>query len=195
MIPGLIAPTHGIVSAVIPAAFDSYLRVERSDGAVEDVALFESLAVIGAERTATPDVVGFGIWEGWGFESTGVLTSYRAGTVSGRVRRWRRGRATAQQPVDALRRELGLLPRLDLPIRSYYLVTGPIEAAIAMTAPPWGQFPQLPDLWWPLDRAWFVAGDTDLDWIYVAGTTEHTDAIVGLLGGRCQAVSPLDPIT
>jgi hypothetical protein len=27
-------------------------------------------------------------------------------------------------------------------------------------------------LWWPVDRAWFVATEIDLEWTFVAGDTE-----------------------
>ena len=63
-----------------------------------------------------------------------------------------------------------------------------------MEGPTPGRFRQVPDLWWPRDRAWFVAGDTDLDWLDVARTTEYTDAVVAAVGDRCRAVDPLGPV-
>lgn len=193
-IPSLIAPTIGIVSAVVPAGFDSYVRVAREASCDQDTHLFESVAAVAADHTSTADAVVFGVWVGWGFDTTAELVWSRS-KVGARLRRWRHRRAAPSQTAAALRRDLELLPRLDLPIRSYHLLAGPIEAATAMTAPPSGRFPQLPDLWWPVDRSWFVAGDTDLDWIYVAGTSALTDALVRLLDTRCRIVGPLDPVT
>ena len=34
----------------------------------------------------------------------------------------------------------------------------------------WRSGLQLPDLWWPGDRQWFVATDTDLEWTYLGGS-------------------------
>jgi len=50
--------------------------------------------------------------------------------------------------------------------------------------------PQPPDLWWPEDRAWFVATDTDLSWLYVGGTTDLTNE----LPERTTPVGSTDPI-
>ncbi|ALO98190.1 hypothetical protein SHL15_7177 [Streptomyces hygroscopicus subsp. limoneus] len=34
------------------------------------------------------------------------------------------------------------------------------------------EFAELPDLWWPQDRAWIVGGDVDLVSTYVGGSPE-----------------------
>lgn len=34
-----------------------------------------------------------------------------------------------------------------------------------------------PTIWWPNDRSWFVAGDTDFAWTYVAGQTSLIETI------------------
>lgn len=51
-----------------------------------------------------------------------------------------------------------------------------------------GTFPQPPDVWWPEDRRWFVGGDTDLDWCYIAGSGRLASAVGAELRGRTRAV-------
>ena len=36
-----------------------------------------------------------------------------------------------------------------------------------------------PNIWWPTDRAWFVATDIDLDSTYVGGSVECIEALLG----------------
>jgi hypothetical protein len=58
-------------------------------------------------------------------------------------------------------------PRLELPNRSYVLLQGAVVDAMHVGELLHGQSP---NLWWPEDRAWCVATETDLAWTYVAGT-------------------------
>jgi len=37
---------------------------------------------------------------------------------------------------------------------------------------------QSPNLWWPDDRAWFVATDIDYAWTYIGGSTELIDQLL-----------------
>lgn len=74
----------------------------------------------------------------------------------------------------------GSSERVRLPNRDYVLYAGPIEIALAAldTGPaefasnpavqPWDS--HSPNLWWPEDRAWFVATEIDHAWSYVGGT-------------------------
>jgi hypothetical protein len=78
-----------------------------------------------------------------------------------------------------VRAALAVLPAFELSNRRYYLLRGPVTAASKLERPE-GRFPQLPDLWWPDDRSWFVGGDTDLDWSYVA----RSEALVSSLEAR-----------
>ncbi len=59
-------------------------------------------------------------------------------------------------------------PTIALPVREHWLLRGPIDLAAANMAPePWEQSASL---WWPADRAWFVATDLDLVTTYVGGS-------------------------
>lgn len=79
--------------------------------------------------------------------------------------------------------------RVHLPNRDYVLYSGPIELAMAPleTGPPDVAADQLdepwdtqsPNLWWPEDRAWFVATEIDYAWTYVGGTSRLINSILG----------------
>jgi hypothetical protein len=104
-------------------------------------------------HTTTPEQCWFCIWEGWG--------GLNFDGVSERVR---------------------------LPSRNYVLYAGPIETALATldtgpakfvsepTMQPWDT--QSPNLWWPHDRAWFVATEIDFAWTYVGGSESLIEAVL-----------------
>ncbi|MCA1843856.1 MAG: hypothetical protein LC792_11875 [Actinobacteria bacterium] len=94
----------------------------------------------------------------------------------------------------------GVAARVRLPLRDYLLRRGPIGAAMEPTphrqgvgfgvlvATPIGTEPpelpgvfwedQSPNLWWPEDRAWFVATEIDYAWTYIGGSTELIDELL-----------------
>ena len=59
-------------------------------------------------------------------------------------------------------------PRISVPHRDFLLFAGPLEAVLEFAdgANLW----RTPSLWWPADRAWFVATDIDLMDTYVGGS-------------------------
>jgi hypothetical protein len=57
---------------------------------------------------------------------------------------------------------------LELPARSFALEHGPVQQASENRAPEPSE--QSANLWWPADRAWFVATDIDLMTTYVGGS-------------------------
>lgn len=59
--------------------------------------------------------------------------------------------------------------------RDYLLFTGPVTAATAFRNDPWFQSP---NLWWPEDRAWFVATEIDGYSTYIGGEQACIDALV-----------------
>lgn len=71
------------------------------------------------------------------------------------------------------RRRVPSLPLVDLPHRRYYLYRGSIQKAL-------GPLPleQSPNLWWPEDRAWFVATEIDYAWTYVGGPRRAVEELV-----------------
>lgn len=94
----------------------------------------------------------------------------------------------------------GIAARVRLHDRNYLLRSGQIEAAMEPTphrqslgfrvvvATPLGTEPpelpevfwedQSPNLWWPDDRAWFVATEIDYTWTYIGGSTQLIDELL-----------------
>jgi hypothetical protein len=78
---------------------------------------------------------------------------------------------------------------LHLPEREYVLSRGPVERAAANFADEPAE--QSAGLWWPADRAWFVATDVDLMTTYVGGTSACIADLVAADGLEV-AVVPVD---
>jgi hypothetical protein len=62
----------------------------------------------------------------------------------------------------------GVRERVELPNRNYLLYRGTIDRALETLVDPF-PFDQSPNLWWPEDRAWFVATEIDFDSTFVGG--------------------------
>jgi hypothetical protein len=153
---------QGVARSLVPAGYESYVRLDHGDpdNGAETGTL--SLAELGAlipllaGATATPADVWFCLWEGFGYlhRSVSVLSS-----------------PPGPQLVVEPRVDPETWPPLVLPHRNYYLLRGPVRAApyvsAYFTAPglPWRDGP---NLWWPRDRAWFVASEIDLFATHIA---------------------------
>lgn len=88
-------------------------------------------------------------------------------------------------------------PELELDQRTFLIRRGPIEAAREVG---WRQFdgsfvPEPPNLVWPLDRAWFVASDVDLDSSYLGGSGDLIDALLADPLLEAWEVDPADRLT
>jgi hypothetical protein len=76
----------------------------------------------------------------------------------------------------------GIRERVALPQRNYLLYGGTIDRALESPKP----FDQSPNLWWPEDRAWFVASEIDFAWTHIAGA--HSLIATLLSDGRLEAL-------
>jgi hypothetical protein len=65
-----------------------------------------------------------------------------------------------------------------LPQRNYLLYSGTIDRALESPMEPFPFFDQSPNLWWPDDRAWFVATEIDFDSTFVGGDDGLIAALV-----------------
>jgi hypothetical protein len=84
-------------------------------------------------------------------------------------------------------------PTLALPGREHWLLRGPIGLAAANLAPEPAE--QSANLWWPADRAWFVATDIDLVTTYLGGSRACVDDVVGAAGLEAAEVAPTQSVT
>ncbi len=71
---------------------------------------------------------------------------------------------------------------MQIPDRENFLVQGTVRDAVR-TLDSWGG----PNLWWPQDRAWFVATDIDLMSTYVGSSLDCARAL-----RACSAVEAVD---
>jgi hypothetical protein len=192
-----IAPTlgaFGTVGGLVPRGYERYLLLDyrglESRGWQGVCRLFEQLVPVLARHTSTADHCWFAIWEGYGFDtSTTMLAAMPSDDEQRREleRERRRLREDDAQRNNAIRTALSRLPSFDLPNRCYYLVRGSLTAASKIERPD-GRFPQPADLWWPEDRRWFVGGDTDLDWCYIAGSDRLASEVGAAFQGQTRAV-------
>lgn len=186
------------------SGFERYVRIEHAAPGEahrwgEPSELVAEIARTAAEHTSTPDAAWFAIWDGYGWPGTSVYwvnldhrdSSNPLTRICGAVRERRFYRHDRRRQLQArrdLERALTHVPRFELEIRAYYLLTGPVDAASGITAPGGEPSPQMPDLWWPKDRAWFVATDTDLDWTVVGGSEQLASELLRAFPDQSQLV-------
>ncbi|MYW17400.1 hypothetical protein GT039_17830 [Streptomyces sp. SID2955] len=86
----------------------------------------------------------------------------------------------------------GRFPTFGTPGRDEVLLAGRLADAVSPAT--LDEFADLPDLWWPQDRAWCLGGDVDLVSTYVGGSPE---LIAGLLAApdlETHRVTPDSPV-
>ena len=71
----------------------------------------------------------------------------------------------------------GVRERVELPKRNYLLYSSTTDRALESPMDPF-PFDQSPNLWWPEDRAWFVATEIDFDSTFVGGDDRLIAALV-----------------
>lgn len=180
----------GTVGGLVPNGFDAFVRVAAPDPDVDDWwdayrSLYQLVASVGARHTTTPTSAWFGVWEGYGWETstTMYVTSGRPGWAGRRKSNAERKRLREKdrRRHEAVRTGLAGVPRFEVPGRAYYLVGGPIAAAADVREPGSPDRWQRPDLMWPDDQAWFVASDVDFWSLYVGGSAAFIDDLVASL--------------
>ncbi len=86
----------------------------------------------------------------------------------------------------------GRFPTFETPGRDEVLLAGRLaDAGSPVTL---DEFAELPDLWWPQDRAWIVGGDVDLVSTYVGGSPELVADLLAAAEPETHPVSPDDPV-
>ncbi|WP_340374003.1 hypothetical protein U5640_01680 [Streptomyces sp. SS7] len=86
------------------------------------------------------------------------------------------------------RRDFAGVPTFPTPGRDEVLLRGALSEMLSPVSV--DEFAELPDLWWPEDRAWCVGGDVDLVSTYVGGSPE---LIAGLLADPRLEALPASP--
>ena len=143
---GISVPTEGNLRETPPWDHDP-----RHGSIDEDVAL--ELADLLSRYTDTHELCYFGVWEGYGQYSggTAMLTSDGRGRRLGVPRDIRRAQRVKGSGFH------------------YLLYEGALEGILGF----YSHFlAHPPNVWWPADRAWFVATDVDLNSTYVGASQE-----------------------
>ncbi|MDT0494733.1 hypothetical protein ACPEIF_26200 [Streptomyces sp. NPDC012600] len=86
--------------------------------------------------------------------------------------------------------DFGRFPVFSTPGREEVLLSGALEDAVSPVE--LDEFAELPDLWWPEDRAWCVGGDVDLVSTYVGGSPELIADLLAAPGLEAYPVGPRD---
>lgn len=122
-------------------------------------------------QTTTPNNCLLAIWHGYGQ----LAGSFKVVIVGMRGPwAWLRQRRLTRQMAPP--RDLATAPTVSLPNREYFLYRGAIDVV-----PRFEHMPnrlQTPNMWWPEDRAWFVATEIDFDSTLVACTRACGDAVI-----------------
>ncbi|MFF8382298.1 hypothetical protein [Streptomyces kanasensis] len=84
------------------------------------------------------------------------------------------------------------LPFFERPCRDEVLLGGTLADAVSPTD--LEAFAELPDLWWPQDRAWCLGGDVDLVSTYVGGSEALVAEVLAAPGLEAHRVDPGDPV-
>lgn len=84
------------------------------------------------------------------------------------------------------------VPTFETPGRDELLLAGPLADAVSPLL--LDEFAELPDLWWPADRAWSLGGDVDLVSTYVGGSEALVAQILTTPGLEAHRVRPGDPV-
>jgi hypothetical protein len=145
-----------------------------------ELSVLGPLCSVLSEHTATPEACLLGLWYGYGFIDGGWLTvgyPVDSGRVGGVIR---------DPPAFSRDR-----PTLVLPAREYFLFRGPIDAALEMST----RWDQSPNLFWPEDRAWFMASEIDFDSTVIGGSSELAQALLTAPELEAWPVDPGDLLT
>lgn len=210
VIEGLRGFAESVLS-VVPAGFEAYARIfhPAGNGDPETPVRWRDIAQANG-RTAHrmmqwPSITGSfrfyqgdhqpGVWDREPEEGAlpkplvPVLTSVLAGHTAPPGRCWF-GIWDGWGALEPGVREAAVF---EIPQRRLYLLTGPI-AALDRSLGTWLWW-QTPNVWWPHDRAWFVATEIDLETTYVGGTRACIAELTGHPGLEAVEVDPADGIT
>jgi hypothetical protein len=169
--------------SVVPVGFQAYARIDHApqQGVLPEPAA-SALARVLAGHTATPSDCWFGLWAGYGYLTPGTAVRWLEAGHPHRPPRPARFRISLRRRRDPA----GGRPLVKLPHRDYLLYRGAVEQA-----PGW---PDGPNLWWPGDRAWFVASEMDLTRTYVGGAATTIEALLADRDARARPASIDEPL-
>jgi hypothetical protein len=146
-------PRGGVapVSWFVPPRFAAVVQVPHPDGLPGELEHPTAARLVDhlAAATTTPDDACVAVWDGWGDVPPQRFPGAARPTIDG---------------------------------RGYLLLRGSLTGVLTSVAIGAGGRPDpgrtASGLWWPADRAWFVATEVDLAWTFVAGDDELADRLL-----------------
>ncbi|MGA5638404.1 hypothetical protein ACPCTN_06660 [Streptomyces cinereoruber] len=84
------------------------------------------------------------------------------------------------------------VPSFETPGRDEVLLAGTLADAVSPVS--LDEFAELPDLWWPQDRAWCLGGDVDLVSTYIGGSRELIADLLAAPGLEAHPTAPGDKV-
>ena len=121
----------------------------------------------------------FCLWDGWGTWWKGAhapLTSRSGpGPAKGEAEALREALRREERIDDERDRVLRRTARVRTEHRDYFLLRGPLSAAVPLSD---AIAHQPPNLWWPEDRSWLVSSEIDIDATFVGGSKKLIGALV-----------------
>lgn len=199
---GLLGSSQTSIDWVVPLIYQAYVRLERperADGATHVARhVINVLRRVEASAASTPvgetpaggslDACWFAVADLYGWNGHDPLPStplvrlddedaalLRADPAAFFESRTSFG-ASQGAAMPTPRTEPYPYPLAETGNRSYMLFPGRLEDALIL---PDADAPtQIPDLWWPADRAWFLGGDTDFPHVFLGGSQTLIDHVV-----------------
>ena len=180
------------VGALVPNGFGAHLRIwpppDTHEFWADYAELHRVVGLVGERHTSTPSEVTYAIWDGHGFDTRMTAMAWAHPPVDESERQARAAELARLSEEDrrrnaAVRTALASLPAIERPGRRYLVVSGPVDAVIDLREPGEAAW-RNPDLWWPLDRAWFVATDVDFWSLYVGGSTAFVTDLMAAVPAR-----------
>lgn len=188
----------GRVGALVPNQYESLLRVYAPPSGSGDWwlayrDLYKTVAAVGQRYTSSPYEAFFAVWEGHGFDNATSQVAWQEPAADdaeqqARDAKWARLRAYDRERNAAIRLVLGQILTLDRPDHTYYLLEGPVMAVTDLRYPGTEGW-RNPDLFWPADRAWFVATDVEFWSLYIGGSSAFVAELVQTILVRSESVA------
>lgn len=141
-----------------------------------------------SRHTGTPEDCWFGVWDGYGGRIDGLSRSDYASTPT----------SSDQDDADPNAAPTVDSPDLILPGRDYLIGRGPLTGAADITVHWPGEVwigQQSPNVFWPQDRAWFVASEIDFDSTLIGGSDYLMNELAATPGLEIWPVQPGDSLT
>ncbi|HSJ51056.1 MAG TPA: hypothetical protein VLA90_07210 [Actinomycetota bacterium] len=191
-----------LVGNLLPDGFEVYARLSFPGANVapwEPPIAGQATALVGSlsRWTSAADRCCLCLWVGYGFISGARMELVN---MAPGLRGWLRRRAKTRhvrRRAAAASAQVRRLPRVLLhphgsgALREYLMFTGPISAVETAFLRGWHQ---LPNLWWPDDRAWVVATEIYASSTYVAGSRGLLEDLLTSPDLRAEAADPGEPL-